>query len=175
MQTPAADSFLENHMRMTTIAITTLAVSALLTVAAGADKDKAGFVRITPEEVVWKDRPGYDGVKFAVLQGDTSKPGLYVIRAKFSPGMMTRPHWHPEDRFVVVISGTWYTGEGDTFEPDKAVPLKAGSFMLHPGKAHHYDGAKDEEVVVQIVGIGPSNTTLVHPELGHTGRSTKRP
>jgi len=86
---------------------------------------------------------------------------------------MTRPHWHPEDRVIVVVSGTWYTGEGDTFEPEKALPLKPGSFMLHPGKAHHYDGAKDEEVVVQIVGIGPSATTLVHPEQGHTGRSIK--
>jgi len=37
------------------------------------------------------------------------------------------------------------------------------------------DMIKDEEVVVQIVGIGPSNTTLVHPEQGHTGRSIKKP
>lgn len=161
-------------MRMTTIVSATLAATLmLLTMTATAEKDKAGFVRIAPEEIVWQDRPGYDGVKFATLQGDPSKPGLYVIRAKFSPGTMTRPHWHPEDRVVVVVSGTWYTGEGDTFDPDKAVALKPGSFMLHPGKAHHYDGAKNEEVIVQIVGIGPSATTLVHPDQGHTGRSIK--
>lgn len=160
---------------MTTVCTALLATLTLATVTARADKDKAGFVRIAPNEIAWQDRPGYDGVKFAVLAGDPAKPGLYVIRAKFSPGTMTRPHWHPEDRFVVVVSGTWYTGEGDAFEPDKAVPLKQGSFMLHPGKAHHYDGAKDEEVVVQIVGIGPSDTTLVHPEQGHTGRSIKKP
>lgn len=158
-------------MRTRTIMFTALACIALSVVAVAAGKDSPGFVRVTPEEVVWKDRPGYDGVKFAVVYGDPSKAGLYVIRAKFSPGTMTRPHWHPEDRYVTVISGTWYTGEGDTFEPEKAVPLKAGSFMLHPGKAHHYDGAKDAEVVVQIVGVGPSNTTLIHPEQGHTGRS----
>jgi len=158
-------------MRTRTIVFTALACIALSVVAVAAGKDSPAFVRVTPEEVVWKDRPGYDGVKFAVVYGDPSKPGLYVIRAKFSPGTMTRPHWHPEDRYVTVISGTWYTGEGDAFEPDKAVPLKAGSFMLHPGKAHHYDGAKDVEVIVQIVGIGPSNTTLIHPEQGHTGRS----
>lgn len=161
-------------MRPSKIVSTTLAAAlTLLTMTATAEKDKAGFVRIAPEDIVWQTRPGYDGVKFATLQGDPSKPGLYVIRAKFSPGTMTRPHWHPEDRVVVVVSGTWYTGEGDTFEPDKAQPLKAGSFMLHPGKAHHYDGAKDEEVVVQIVGIGPSATTLVDPHQGHTGRSIK--
>jgi quercetin dioxygenase-like cupin family protein len=161
-------------MRTTTTAVMALAAaSGLLAGNASADKDKAGFVRVTPEEVKWTDRPGYDGVKFAVVQGDPSKPGVYVIRAKFSPGAMTRPHWHPEDRFVTVLQGTWYTGEGDAFDPDKTVPLKAGSFMMHPGKAHHYDGAKDEEVIVQIIGIGPSGTTLVHPEQGNTGKWTK--
>ena len=163
-------------MRTTmTVFAASLASLILFTASAGADKNKAGFVRVTPEEVAWTDRPGYDGVKFAVIQGDPSKPGVYVVRAKFSPGTMTRPHWHPEDRYVSVVSGTWYTGEGDAFEPDKTVALKPGSFMLHPAKAHHYDGAKDEEVIVQIIGIGPSNTTLVDPRLGHTGRSIKKP
>lgn len=147
---------------------------AVVVSIARAEKDKAGFVRTPPEAVVWKDQPGYDGVKFAVLAGDPSKPGLYVVRAKFSPGTMTRPHWHPEERYVVVLQGTWYTGEGDTFDPDKTVPLKPGSFMQHPAKAHHYDGAKDEEVIVQIVGIGPSGTTLVDPKQGYTGRSIKK-
>jgi len=27
----------------------------------------------------------------------------------------------------------------------------------------HFDGAKDEEVIVQITGIGPGATTLVKP------------
>ncbi|HEY6177043.1 MAG TPA: cupin domain-containing protein [Kofleriaceae bacterium] len=162
-------------MRTTAIVVTSLVAAAVLfAVTASADKDKAGFVRVTPEEVKWTERPGYDGVKFAVVQGDPSKPGVYVVRAKFSPGAMTRPHWHPEERFVTVLQGTWYTGEGDTFDPDKTTPLKPGSFMLHPAKAHHYDGAKDDEVIVQIIGIGPSATTLVHPEQGNTGRWTKK-
>jgi quercetin dioxygenase-like cupin family protein len=157
------------------VCATLAAVLAIFTVSAIAGKDKAGFVRVTPDEVAWTDRPGYDGVKFATIQGDPTKPGVYVVRAKFSPGTMTRPHWHPEDRYVIVVSGTWYTGEGDDFDPDKTVPLKQGSFMMHPAKAHHYDGAKDEEVVVQIIGIGPSGTNLVHPEQGNTGRSVKKP
>ena len=162
-------------MRTTTSVFAALALAlALFPGDSSADKDKAGFVRVTPDEVVWTDRPGYEGVKFATIQGDPSKPGIYVLRVKFSPGTMTRPHWHPEDRHVTVVAGTWYTGEGDDFDPDKTVPLKAGSYMMHPATAHHYDGAKDGEVIVQIIGVGPSKTTLVHPELGHTGRSLKR-
>jgi quercetin dioxygenase-like cupin family protein len=156
----------------TTVFAALAAAVVLLAVNARADKE-AGFVRVTPDQVKWTERPGYDGVKFAVIHGDPSKPGVYVIRAKFSPGAMTRPHWHPEDRFVTVLQGTWYAGEGDAFEPDKTVPLKAGSFMLHPAKAHHFDGAKDEEVIVQIIGIGPSATNLVDPKQGNTGRSKK--
>ena len=38
---------------------------------------------------------------------------------------------------------------------------EAGTFMMHPAGAHHYDGAKDEEVIVQIMGIGPSATIRV--------------
>ena len=47
------------------------------------------------------------------------------------------------------------------FDPGKTVPLKPGSFMKHPAGTNHYDGAKDEEVTVQIFGIGPSATTPV--------------
>lgn len=133
-----------------------------------------GIIRVTPEQVVWTDRAGFEGVKFASIAGDPSKPGLYIIRAKFSPGRMTRPHWHPEDRHVVVLSGTWYMGEGDTFDPAKTIPLKPGSYAMHPAKAHHYDGAKDEEVIVQIFGYGPSGTTLVHPDQPETGSSLQK-
>jgi quercetin dioxygenase-like cupin family protein len=162
-------------MRTRNVVLGMLAASLLFVPAGRTRAEKEdGFARVTPEEVVWTDRPGYEGIKFATIAGDPSKPGLYVIRVKFSPGRMTRPHWHPEDRHVIVVSGTWYMGEGDTFEPDKTVPLKAGSYARHPAKAHHYDGAKDEEVIVQITGYGPSGTTLVHPEQGHTGSSLKK-
>lgn len=80
---------------------------------------------------------------------------------------MSLNHYHPDDRHVVVLKGTWYTGTGDEFLPDKTVPLKPGSYMKHPALAHHFDGAKDEEVILQIVGIGPTGTTRLRPELGN--------
>jgi quercetin dioxygenase-like cupin family protein len=160
-------------MKTRTVVVSLLAAILLIPSGPTGAAKEEGIISLTPEQVVWMDRPGYEGVKFATIAGDPSKPGIYVIRAKFSPGRMTRPHWHPEDRYVIVVSGTWYMGEGDTFDPQKTVPLKAGSYAKHPANAHHYDGAKDEEVVVQIVGYGPSGTTLVHPDQGHTGSSLK--
>jgi len=129
-----------------------------------ADTDENGFIRIQPEDVQWKDAPGYDGVKVAVIAGDPSKPGVYVVRVKFPPGIMTRPHFHPDDRYAVVLEGTWWTGTGDTFDPSKPVPLGPGGFMKHPA-------AKNEGAILQIIGYGPGGTTLVHPEDGHTGSS----
>ncbi len=77
-----------------------------------ADSDANGFIRIQPEDIEWKDAPGYNGVKMAVIAGDPSKPGVYVVRVKFPPGLMSRPHFHPDDRYAIVIKGTWWTGTG---------------------------------------------------------------
>jgi hypothetical protein len=98
------------------------------------------------------------GLVSTTVFGDPSKPGIYVIRNRFAPGITSRPHFHDQDRFVTVIKGTWWTDEGDVFRADKMVPIKEGGFMYHPANYHHYDGAKDEEVVVQIMGMGPVKT-----------------
>jgi quercetin dioxygenase-like cupin family protein len=155
------------------IATTAGVVIALMPVAHGV-RDDLGFVRIAPEEIQWTDLPGYGGLQYAVIEGDPSKEGIYVVRVKFPPGVMTRPHYHPEDRHAIVILGTWYTGTGDTFDPDNTVGLSPGSYMKHPAKAHHFDGAKDEEVILQLIGYGPSGTIWLRPEEGHTGPSMKR-
>ena len=94
--------------------------------AAKADTDKDGFIRIKQGEEQYKNPFGV-GVEVATLFGDPSKPGIYVLRIKWPPGIMSKPHKHPEDRHVVVLSGTWYTGTGDAFEPEKAIPLKTGA------------------------------------------------
>jgi quercetin dioxygenase-like cupin family protein len=141
-----------------------IAGSVLIALSALAATDDKGFVRIAPDEVQWKDLPNGRGAQIATLQGDPTKPGIYVQRVKFPPHVMDRPHWHPEERHVTVLKGTWYTGTGDKFAPEHAVPLKPGSYMMHPAKAVHWDGsASDEEVIVQVIGYGPSGTTPEDP------------
>ena len=134
-----------------------LGVVALLGTSAVGTTDSQGFVRIAPEDV--KFETGADGIGRAVIEGDPTKAGIYVLRVRFRPGVMSRPHFHREDRLVVVLKGTWWTGTGDVFAPDKTIGLKPGSFMKHPAGGHHFDGAKNEEVILQIVGYGPSTTT----------------
>ena len=128
----------------------------------GIAQVNATFVRVTPDDLHWQTVPHSPGVQQAILLGDPTKSGMYVVRVKFPPYTMDVPHWHPNARYVTVLAGTWYTGTGDIFDPSHAVPLKPGSFMLHPAKAVHWDGsAGNESVVVQIVGEGPGTTTQV--------------
>ena len=137
------------------------AALALITPAA-ADQaikpDAQGFTVVQPEDVKFPD--GQQST--VVIAGDPNKPGIYCIRIRFAPGNMSRPHFHDQDRYVTVIKGTWWVAlgpEADTFDPSKTKPMKAGSIVKHPAGAHHYDGAKDEEVIVQIIGMGPVKTT----------------
>ena len=152
------------HRRTTTL----LATAALLTLVLNSEVNAATrdetISVVDMDKLQWKDYPGLPGVTFTVVDGDPSKPGIYTIRAKFAPRTMSQPHWHPEARYVTVIKGTWWTGAGAKFDPENTVPVKAGGFSVHTAKEIHYDGAKDEEVIVQISGIGPSGTIPVNPD-----------
>jgi hypothetical protein len=123
-----------------------------------ADLNPAALVYKSPDQIKWNTNPN-SGASQAVLAGDPSKPGLYVVMVKWSPHHMSHPHFHPNDRFITVLSGTWWVGTGTKFDPDSTVPMPAGSFVTHFGKQVHYDGAKDVEAVLEIVGEGPDTNT----------------
>ena len=144
------------------IAICLVAPILIATASAGTRDDAISVVDM--DKLQWKDYPGLPGVTFTVVAGDPSKPGIYTIRAKFAPRTMSQPHWHPETRYVTVMKGTWWTGAGAKFDPEDTVPVRVGGFSIHTPKEIHYDGAKDEEVIVQISGIGPSGTIPVNPD-----------
>jgi quercetin dioxygenase-like cupin family protein len=120
------------------------------------------FARQNLDKLTWTATEGNKfGVQTAVLEGDPSKPGFYLIINRFPPGVMSRPHTHPDERHVLVVKGTWYTGEGPEWTPTKTVGLKAGDYMRHPAGGVHWDGALDEEVLVAISGYGPTSANVV--------------
>jgi quercetin dioxygenase-like cupin family protein len=121
-----------------------------------AAEDEKGFVILKPNEIVYEKNPAGSGPDLAVVAGDPTKEGFYIIRARFAPGVMSMPHSHPGDRHVTVISGTWWAGKGGTFDRNATTPLGPGSYMLHPAGEVHYDGAKDVEAIVEIKGMGPA-------------------
>ena len=119
--------------------------------------DPAITAYISPGKIHWQHDPL--GADTAVLQGDPSKPGMYIVLVKWAPHHMSHPHWHPHDRFITVLSGTWWVGTGAKFDPERTVPMPAGSFVTDFAKGVHYDGAKDQEVTLEIVGDGPATAT----------------
>ncbi|MCD2450465.1 cupin domain-containing protein [Methylicorpusculum oleiharenae] len=115
-----------------------------------------------PEQINWVANPS--GSETAVLVGDPSKPGLYVVLNKWKANHNSKPHSHPNDRFITVISGTWWVGTGTDYDPDSLKPVPEGSFVTHYGNEIHYDGAKDGDVILQIVGIGPATSAPATPK-----------
>ena len=120
------------------------------------------FVRVQFDKLTWRATEGNKlGVETAIVEGEPSKPGYYLTINHFPPGVMSRPHYHPDERYIIVLRGTWYTDEGNVFRPKQTIPLKPGDFMRHPKGDPHYDGALDEDTWVAIGGIGPTKATVV--------------
>src|SRR6202453_1734983 len=113
---------------------------------------KAISIRL-PADIQWKRRA--TRAETAALAGDESKPGLYVILVKWKAHHNSRPHFHPNDRFITVLSGTWWVNTGRKYDPDGMKPVPAGSFVTHYKNQVHYDGARDGDVILEIAGMGP--------------------
>jgi hypothetical protein len=139
--------------------IALFSIAAFLTLGSGlvADVNPAALSFKLPNQIKWVENAS--GASTAVLVGDPAKSGLYIVLNKWSAHHMSRPHFHPNDRFITVISGTWWVGTGTKYDPDSTVGMPAGSFVTHYGKQVHYDGAKDGECVLEIVGQGPATST----------------
>jgi hypothetical protein len=140
-----------------------LACSAALSAAEGPFatlNPKAISIRL-PSDIQWKG-PNTEGLEIIPLAGDASKPGIYVVLAKWYAHHLSRPHFHPNDRFITVLSGTWWVNTGRKYDPDHMKPVPAGSFVTHYANEVHYDGAQDGDVVLEIVGMGPG--TLIPAE-----------
>ena len=133
--------------------------------------DAQGFIVATPEAIRAAQA---SGGRQQVLYGNPSQPGLYVIQLVWEPGSGSRPHTHDQDRLINVLEGTWYVETGEaarTYNADETTPVRAGTFIFEPADGIHYDMAKDERVVVQIMGIGPVRTTsLPQPDAGSAPR-----
>ena len=103
------------------------------------------------------------GAESAVLVGDPSKEGLFVLRIKFPAGYELPPHFHTTQEIVTVISGTSNLGMGEAADKSAATVLPAGSlFTVPPGMAHF--AFFYEETVIQISTNGPWAVTYVNPK-----------
>ena len=145
--------------------MTPLVLAAMLRIASAAELNPAAVAYKLPDQIPWGPVSA-SGAQIAVVVGDLTKPGFYMVYTKWTKGNhFSRPHFHPNDRYIVVLQGTWWVGSGPKFDPENGtVPMPAGSFVTHYGKQVHWDGAKDEDAVLLIMGEGPATSTQVAEE-----------
>ena len=99
-----------------------------------ADPDLATMAIVRDADIKWTESTTSPGLSSAVVYGDPSRPGLYIIRVRFAPGAMSRPHFHPEERYIAVLKGTWWVGAGPKWDRTATTPVPAGSFVCSPSK-----------------------------------------
>jgi quercetin dioxygenase-like cupin family protein len=111
---------------------------------------------ILPENIDWKPFAAFPpSVRLAIIAGQPSEPGSYMIRVRVPGGVRLMPHRHSEDRIYTVISGIFYIGVGEEFDSDKLEAYPAGAVIVLPGNTPHFHWAKSGEYISQVEAIGP--------------------
>lgn len=118
----------------------------------------------TPDSIKWGDAPPTlpKGAKLAVLYGDPTKDGLFVVRVKLPANYKVAAHSHPTDEIVTVLSGTFMVGMGDKLAPKAAKGFPAGSTIVAPAGVNHFAMTK-QPAVIEISAMGPLAINYVNP------------
>ena len=136
---------------------------------------EANFRSILAEDIEWKPFPAFPPLaRLAVLVGEPAKSGPYTIRVKVPAGVKLMPHKHPEDRVYTVISGVFYIGLGDQFDPEKLKAYPPASVIVLPGNTSHFHWAKSGEYVTQVTAIGPLGLEYLDPSDDPREQSTRK-
>jgi len=114
----------------------------------------------SPADLQWS--PWLFGAQMAVVSGDPSKAGPFVIRLKAPAGTMVPPHFHPKTENVTILEGTFSVGMGDKIDESKMMKMDSGAFASMPALKHHYAKALTD-TLVQVHGSGPFAITFVNP------------
>lgn len=115
------------------------------------------YARVLPDDIRWTPLPSMpNGAQIAVLHGSPAKPGLFTIRVKLPANFKLPVHSHPDERVRTIISGTYYSAIGDKVDSSALMAFPAGTFSHVPSKAWQFAETRDEEVVFQITGVGPT-------------------
>jgi hypothetical protein len=139
-----------------------VAVTCLTLCLAGASLGEGeGLRALTPDEIRWSQRRQSPDVFYAAIYGDPAEAGPYAFRVRAQAGHSLPPHTHPDERTVTVLSGTYWSGAGETFDESRLIAFPAGSFYVIPAGVPHFSAVLSGEVVFQEGGVGPSSHDLV--------------
>lgn len=142
-----------------------LALAPFISAACNSRYSAARVTGIPDDPAVkWGPAPAVfpPGAQLAVLQGNPSASGPFIIRLRLPDGYVIPPHTHPTDENVTVLAGTFRVGMGRTFDEASLVAVAPGGFVTAPALHEHY--AKAQGVTtVQVDAVGPFAITYVNP------------
>jgi quercetin dioxygenase-like cupin family protein len=166
--TAVASLIEQNNPSMKIIFGSTLAmllVSAFSPGFLSAEETQSSEMHLYPAtSIEWKPGPAAIpvGAKMAVLEGDPTKEGPFVVRFQFPAGYHIAAHTHPKTERVTVISGALYLATGESLDRNSAKELPAGSFGYWPAGMKHAAWSEGE-TVIQLHGVGPWQINYVNP------------
>ena len=103
------------------------------------------------------------GAKMAVVSGDPTASGPYVVQLAMPSGYRIAPHFHPTDEHLKIRRGAFLVGMGDSLNLKKAKRLTRGDTITAPAQMHHFAAARGR-TVVEVSGQGPFQLTYVNPK-----------
>ncbi len=87
--------------------------------------------KMQANDLKWSAPAAYaKGAQLAVVRGDPTKEGMYVVRLKVPAGFKIAPHTLPNDENVTVLYDTFNIGTGDKFDESKGTQVKAGATRM---------------------------------------------
>lgn len=114
-------------------------------------------------EIDWgKTITADNGVQTFYLLGNPKEAGYYIILVRIPPNVKLVPHFHPENRTVVVTAGKFYWNYGNVFDESKLLEMHVGAYFVEPADEPHFAQTKNDEVILQVNGFGPTGTTLIN-------------
>ncbi len=103
-----------------------------------------------------------DAPQVAVLFGDPSQAGFYVLRLKFAANMDVTPHYHNDELKVVsLVDGELAFGYGEVFDEAQLRLLHIGSIWTEPQGQAHFGRTGPMGATIEIHGIGPTSAIPV--------------
>lgn len=116
----------------------------------------AQHTMVAPAAIKWGDPPPGlpPGSRMAVIAGDPTQPGPFVLRAQFPAGYRIAPHWHATQENLTMLTGTVAVGMGEKFDQASMTDLAPGGYTAMPAGTRHYLVSKTA-ATIQVDGVGP--------------------
>ena len=149
---------------MSRLTIIVAAFALALTGSPSGAQSQANHKVFDPASIKWGPGPAAlrPGARAALLYGDPTKGGLFVMRLRLPANFRVAPHTHPRPEILTVISGSFRLGNGRTADRAKTRRLGAGSFSALGPNMPHY-AFTDEETVIQVSTTGPWAVNYLNP------------